>query len=245
MGGLTALALFFVEDATLQETLQRVVDLTAAVVPAVAWASITLLVEGRPRTAASTEDLVGEVDQAQYATGEGPCLDAYSEQTTKRMSTVRTDERWPEFSRAAAAHGVNSVLSVPLIASGRGMGTLNMYGSTESAFSPNDEAAAEVFAAQATAVLANSLAYWDARGLSENLTEAMKSRAVIEQAKGILMGQSNIDADAAFAMLVRVSQRQNQKLRDVAADLVTLHSGGPDAPAGAPADRLNAEGPDL
>jgi AmiR/NasT family two-component response regulator len=69
-------------------------------------------------------------------------------------------------------------------------------------------------------VLANAQAYWDARELSSGLTEAMRYRAVIEQAKGILMGAEGCDEDAAFQILVRASQRENLKLREIAQRLV-------------------------
>ncbi len=69
-------------------------------------------------------------------------------------------------------------------------------------------------------MLANAQAYWDARHLSEQLGQAMQFRAVIEQAKGVLMATGGRNADEAFQLLVRASQRENRKLRDVAADLV-------------------------
>ena len=69
-------------------------------------------------------------------------------------------------------------------------------------------------------MLANAQAYWDAHLLSTGLAEAMRSRAVIEQAKGILMAAEGIDEDEAFDILTRASQRENVKLRDVALRIV-------------------------
>lgn len=77
-----------------------------------------------------------------------------------------------------------------------------------------------VFAAQAAIVLANAQAYWDARTLSEQMSEAMEHRSTIEQAKGIIMAGGGRNADEAFQVLVRASQRENRKLRDVAAEIV-------------------------
>ena len=77
-----------------------------------------------------------------------------------------------------------------------------------------------LFASQAAFLLANAQAYWDARTLSENLEQAMLSRATIEQAKGIIMSSTGCDADEAFQMLIRQSQEQNIKLRDLADELV-------------------------
>ncbi len=85
-----------------------------------------------------------------------------------------------------------------------------------------------MFASQAAIVLANAQAYWDAREMSAGLTEAMKSRAVIEQAKGMLMAAQGCDEDTAFDFLVKASQRENLKLRDIAQRIVdrAVHRGG-------------------
>jgi AmiR/NasT family two-component response regulator len=77
-----------------------------------------------------------------------------------------------------------------------------------------------LFASQAAIVLANAQLYWDARELSEGLGEAMMHRAVIEQAKGVLMGAQGCDEDEAFQMLVKASQRENVKVRTVAKRIV-------------------------
>ncbi len=87
----------------------------------------------------------------------------------------------------------------------------------------------ETFAAQASIVVSNAQSYWAAFELSENLAKAMESRAVIEQAKGILMSRLRIDADAAFGVLRERSQASNRKLRDIAADIVNTTGGGDDA----------------
>lgn len=105
------------------------------------------------------------------------------------------------------------------------MGALNLYSRSEAGFSEQDEKVGLTFAAQAGIALANTQAYWDAYELSQNLSEAMKSRATIEQAKGILMAARRCDADEAFQILVRASQRENRKLREVAEQLVRGTSG--------------------
>ena len=94
------------------------------------------------------------------------------------------------------------------------------YSEDANGFSEADHQSAELFAAQAAVMLANAQALDDARSLGEGLREAMASRAAIEQAKGILIAQSGVDADEAFDLLRRASQRENRKLRDVAADIV-------------------------
>jgi GAF domain-containing protein len=221
---LAALSRFFVGDHTLEETLLRVSDLTVEAVPAADLVGITMVVEGRKRTAVFTDETAPEVDQAQYDTGEGPCLDAFEKQQVFALDSTREDGPWPAFRQAAAAHGIGSTLSLPMVVDKRGVGAMNLYAHRERAFTQESREVGAMFASQAAIVLANAHAYWDARELGERLGEAMKSRAVIEQAKGMLMAAQRCDEDAAFELLVRASQRENRKLRDVAAGIVAKAS---------------------
>ena len=103
----------------------------------------------------------------------------------------------------------------------RASGALNLYARTADGFSSDDEALGIELAAAAAIVLANASAYWEASQLSEQLGQAMRSRAVIEQAKGILMARSpQLTADEAFDLLRKASQRENVKLRDIAQRIV-------------------------
>ena len=218
--GLVAMARFFVGDSTLQETLQRVADLSLEAVPRADMAGITMLVEGRAKTAVFTDEVAPEIDAAQYETGVGPCLDAFRHQQVYRIDFMEKDRQWPPFSEAAGARGVQSSMSLPLVARLEGVGALNLYSHATEAFSDDDVQIALQFATQAASVLANSQAYWDAHQLGEDLAQAMRSRATIEQAKGILMAAQRCTADEAFEILVRASQRENRKLREMAEELV-------------------------
>ena len=218
--GLEAMSSFFVGDATLRETLQRVADLACEAVGNTDVVGLTMLVQGRPRTAVFTDDTAPEIDAAQYETGIGPCLDSFRQQQVFRIDQMESDKHWPAFSEAAAAHGIASSLSVPLLARHEGVGALNLYSRSPAAFSEDDVEAALQFASHAAIVLANSQAYWDAHQLGEDLAQAMRSRATIEQAKGILMAAQRCTADEAFEILVRASQRENRKLRDIAEEMV-------------------------
>ena len=221
---LATLSRFFIGDSTLGDTLQRVVDLAAVAVPPAAFTGITMLVDERVSTAVFSDPESAVIDEAQYAAGTGPCLDAYRDGVVYVIPSTKRDERWPEFSRTAYEHGVNNTLSLPLLVGDDSVGALNLYGREEDVFSADDQENAQNFAVQAAVVLANAQAYWDARTLGERLTEATRSRATIEQAKGILMAQSKVSPDQAFDLLRHASQRENRKLRDIARELVERHS---------------------
>jgi GAF domain-containing protein len=217
---LRALTQFFVNDGTLGDTLHRVSEMACSITPA-RYAGITLLVEGAPRTGVFTNPDALEIDEAQYRSGEGPCMYAFHNQQLYRIDDTASDARWPEFAAAALSHGIRATLSVPLSARGAGIGALNLYSESPGAFTDGHEKAVLVFAEQASIALANAQVYWDARELSENLSAAIKTREVISQAVGILLAAGGRTPDEAFAMLASASQRENRKVRDIAADIVT------------------------
>jgi GAF domain-containing protein len=205
------------------DTLLEVSRITVDAVPAAEMAGITMLSEhGTPTTAVFTDPLAPEIDAAQYESGAGPCLDAWRQRRVVRIDDTSAGAgQYPAFSKAAAAHGVESVLSLPLIAGSNGLGALNLYARRSGGFTTDDETLGLELASAAAIVLANASAYWEANQLSEQLNQAMRSRAVIEQAKGILMARSpDLGPDDAFEVLRKASQRENVKLREIAQRIV-------------------------
>ena len=220
---LRALSHFLVADAPFGDTLQRVAHLTVESVPGARFAGITMLDEDeRASTAVFTDEEAPEIDQAQYDAGRGPCLDAWRTKVAVRIDDMRaTSPDYDEFAQACLDHGIRSTLSLPLAAAGRAIGALNLYSEQRGGFTPDDEQLGGHLATAASAVLANAISYWGAYELSQQMTEAMQSRAVIEQAKGMLMaGSPGLSPDGAFDLLRQASQRENVKLRDIAQRVV-------------------------
>lgn len=215
-----ALTQYFVGDATMGETLTRVAELTRHAVPQAEFVGITMMVDGRVGTYIFTHPEVPEIDRAQYESGGGPCVDAYLTGEPYMIESTRSDDRWPEFCHVAYQHGVLSTLSLPMSVNVAPIGALNLYARVEQAFRQHDIELGQRFALQAGFVLVNAQAYWDSRTLSENLEAALASRAVIEQAKGVIMNAQRTSADEAFQILVAQSQHENMKLRDVAQRIV-------------------------
>lgn len=219
--GMGALQRFVVGNESLPDTLERVAYLVEDVVSTAKLTGITLIGDdGRPTTAARTDAETQEIDSAQYEADEGPCLHAFRTRRVVHVRSIRNDARWRNFRSSALEHGVHSSLSIPLEVDDSAIGALNLYGSAENGFSADDERNATLFAAQASIALQNAQAYWGAYQEALNLGEAMKSRALIEQAKGILIGETGVSAEEAFDMLRRASQRENRKLRDIASEIV-------------------------
>lgn len=135
-------------------------------------------------------------------------------------------EAYPEFAAAARDAGVCSFLAAPLLVRGTGIGAVNLYSGEPHGFAELDEAVVQLFSGQASIAVANSQLYQGARALSGQLEQAMASRAVIEQAKGVLIATQAVDEATAFELLTRTSQRENRKLRVVAADIVDAAAAG-------------------
>jgi putative methionine-R-sulfoxide reductase with GAF domain len=171
-----------VGDTMLEETLRGVAELAKAAICGSDMVGVTMLVAGHPRTAVSTDDIVSEVECVEYRSGIGPCLDACADRQVQCVNSTDNDDRWLAFSQAAAARGIMSSMSLPLVAHHEGIGALNCYSRTATAFSADDERAAAPFALAAAMVLS----YWDASHTDERFSVAPPSPATIQQAKDIL-----------------------------------------------------------
>ncbi|GAA1429586.1 GAF and ANTAR domain-containing protein [Microlunatus lacustris] len=208
------------DGSSLSPVLQRVADLAQQLIPELAEVSVTLVEHGRARTVVFTGRLAVVLDERQYASGFGPCLDAAASGSTIAVDTAVSDNPYPDFSQAAAAQGITRVLAVGLPIAQRTLGALNMFSDAEHPFSPDSVALAETFASYAGIAVANATLYHAAVDEAQHMHAALRSRAVIEQAKGVLMTTRHCTADEAFALLTRASQHQNRKLHDIATELV-------------------------
>jgi GAF domain-containing protein len=220
---LGALSRFLVARSSMGDTLLRVSEITTAALPGAVMAGITMLGEdGTPKTGIFTDPQAPEIDQAQYDSGRGPCLDSWRQTRLVRLDDIeKAVDDYPEFAETAQRHGIQSSLSLPLVAGDQAIGALNLYSRARNGFTDQDETLGQELAGAAAIVLANASAYWEASQLSEQLGEAMRSRAVIEQAKGMLMARTpHLGADDAFDLLRKASQRENVKLRDIAQRIV-------------------------
>jgi GAF domain-containing protein len=215
------------DDEHLIASLQGVARAGCALLMNCAAASVTLVEDGRARTIASTNEAAVAIDQAQYDADDGPCLEAARKSVVVRIDWMPKAQRWKNVAARAIDLGVLSSLSLPLVLPGPStIGAFNVYGALGGAFDEDDEQIGQAFAVQASVVVANAKAYWAAFESTRQLAEAMESRSVIEQAKGILMRSERCTADRAFEILRGASQRQNRKLRDIAAELVARTAGG-------------------
>jgi GAF domain-containing protein len=204
----------------MQSLLQTVADLAKSVMPGNPEASVTLLVNDKATTAVFTGQLALDCDESQYGRGYGPCLHAASTGELIEIADAQADTRWRDYLDRAVERGALGSLSVPLPVSEGVAGALNIYARKPNAFDEDSRAAATRFAPYVAVAVSNMRAYQDARDMADNLQAALESRAVIDQAKGILMERYKLTADQAFQLLAEASMRTNTKLRTVAENLV-------------------------
>ena len=214
---LAAIARELVNEPDMQHTLQGVVEAAAQNLDGEVWASVSLVKDRREvQTPAVSDDRAGRADQLQYELEEGPCLDAIWEQETFQIDDMSADERYPRWTRAVAEQtGIRSSLSLQLFtdAEQNSLGGLNLYSPQPGAFDAETRAEALAFAAQAAVALRSAQT-------EENLRSGMATRNLIGMAQGILIERLRLTPDQAFAVLSRLSQESNTKLRDVARRLV-------------------------
>jgi len=203
-----------------ETTLRRVGDLAVRSIDGCAAAGVTLRDARDPTTKAATGGLVYEVDTYQYEIDEGPCLHAVAGREITEIEEMESDQRWPRFAAHAAERGVHSSLSLPMMVRGEAIGALNLYAFCPKAFTAADRQTGTLFAAQAAVAVANAQSYAASVKLARELREALDSRAVIDQAMGILIGRNGLGPEEAFTALRVRSQSENRKLRDVADDVV-------------------------
>ncbi len=202
----------------LQDYLVKVVHAIRDHVAGCDEVGITLLVDGRPSTVAYTTVATLEIDAVQYQLDEGPCLDAARLRTEviSDLADGEVDSRWPLFAEAVRRDGMQSLMAVPLVSGEHCVGALNLYGHAAQAFQGFEASLTRVAAGRAADAIVAVLQLDGAHRLAGQLEQAMASRAVIEQAKGVLMAMRGLDEHAAFEWLRQTSQTRNVKVRTLA-----------------------------
>jgi GAF domain-containing protein len=217
------------ETDGVQDFLQELAALTVTVLTGELFCGITLRRDRHPVTVASSDARAARVDEIQYGHDQGPCLTSMRDGVVVLIEDLVEDVRWGAYRVPALTHGVRSSLSLPLGGDSGMIGALNIYASEPRVFGPTEQLAAARFAAEASRALALAVRLTERTEMSEHLQSALASRAVIDQALGVVMGQQRCTADEAFATLRTISQNRNVKLREVAAEIVTAVSGHPPA----------------
>lgn len=199
-------------------TARQSVELAVRLVSGCDAAGITRVQGKSVYTVAETHPIARSGDELQYHFGEGPCLEALGDVEYIRSDDVASDPRWPRWGpRAHRELGVGSMLSLRLFTADATVGALNLYALQKESFSDVSHLEGRTLAAQCAVAMASA-------DTIDNLHVAVRHRTTIGQAQGILMERFSIDADNALAVLTRLSQDHNEKLYDLASQIVTTRN---------------------
>jgi len=195
-----------------------VVDVLSAAGAGVSLADDT----GRLRAITSINALSAAIEAAEEQYEQGPCVDAYRDgHSVPVPDLAKHSSSWTEYTTVARRHGVVSVLAVPVAAHGSTMGALDVY-ATEARTWADDSTVAQTFADMAASYLLHASALDQAQRTAEQLQNALDSRLVIEQAKGMLANEHNIPVEEAFQTLRRHARRHGANLTSTAEAIVHL-----------------------
>ena len=186
---------------------------------------VTMADHGQLRvlTAVSQASAELERDHAQLHPFPCPCRDAYSTGEVVRVTDIRQEStRWPEFSASATRLSMPGVAAIPIRLADQIIGALNLYSPEPREWSDEDIAVAAVLADMATSYVVNASKLHQQEQLSEQLQEALESRVVIEQAKGMTAQQNSVTLDHAYQRMRRHARNNNASLRVVAEAIVAV-----------------------
>ena len=184
----------------------------------VGWdaAAASLVEKDTFATYGTQDERINPVDQAQYDTKKGPCVDAAKAGEFRYFDGTEIPPEWRMFAETAAEANVYSVMSFPMMLDGESLGALNFYSRERGALREGQREEGMALAAHAAVTIANMRHFAKQDTQVDQLEEGLQTRTMIGQATGLLMAQEGLTSDEAFQKLVRVSQNANIKLREIA-----------------------------
>jgi PAS domain S-box-containing protein len=205
------------EEHALDNILARLTSLASLATNAVA-STVCLAID--LDTCQIDDDVYRDLHVMQIKRQSGPSIEAMQSNQLIAVDDLEIDERWPFLHEPAGRLAVHSALAVPLRVGRECVGVLTVYGRVPAMFTDHDVETLHALGSQAAFASANVRLYQSASDLAGGLETAMAHRAVIEQAKGMVMMREKCTADEAFAFLCRQSQTRNVKLRQLAQTIV-------------------------
>lgn len=208
-------------DELAVEGLQHVVELVVTSMESAQHASVMLMTGHELRSVAASDDVARDLDRAQVTSTDGPCYVALRRGDVTRIISTPNEDRWLSCRDACIEHHVMSVVAVPIREDDVTIGSLNLYSQDYHAFGANEIRLARLIAAQAAVIVRADRVSSTARQVTEDLVRAMPARAVVEQAKGIIMATTRCSADQAFDVLARQAHHEKRTVGEVANELVS------------------------
>jgi len=217
---LSELAITLARGPSIADVLRALAEQIVAV-GGVDSASASLQEAGRWRLYAGTDDRSRVLERSQKRSQHGPSVEAFRGGTVVALPDIEeAPPEWAAFRSAAGATGVVSVASVPLLSAGAHIGAMSLYSTRRRYWSRVDLDAARVLGDLVTSYVVTDVKLATQQGIIRQLREALISRVVIEQAKGVLAAERGVPVSEAFEMLRRYARSRGVTVRAVAVAVV-------------------------
>jgi GAF domain-containing protein len=203
----------------LAPTVQQVTDAAKQLFRADGAGLMLVDAEGQLRWASASDQTAQTVEDEQERLAQGPCAVAFSQRLPAAIRDLRTEPDWQEFTQVLVSEGIRAALSVPVELDGGVIGTLDIYARQARDWDPSEVAALQAYAGLVASLLMAAVTAQVKGRLADQLEAALQHRWLIEQAKGVIMGREELDAEAAFERLRRAARSSTRRLADVARDV--------------------------
>ena len=207
-------------EMRVEEAMHQIVQTTHAIFSVDGAALMLADGEHHLRNAAVSDERVRHLEELQVQYQEGPCISAFEDKVLVGAQDLKTDSRWPSFSRAAVERGLRAVLASPIPYNQDAVGVVAVLSQEEHPWPAEAELALLAFTDLAALLIATMMMGEQQTELSQQLQSALNSRAVIEQAKGVLIGQHGLSAQGAYEQIRAQARAERRKIAVVSAELV-------------------------
>lgn len=206
-------------ESGLAATLQQIADAAKQLFAADGAGLMLVDADRQLRWASASDQTAQTIEDGQERLAQGPCAVAFSQRLPAAIRDVRTEPEWAEFSRVLLGEGICAGLSVPVELDGGVIGTLDIYAAEPRDWDPSDVAALQAYGGLVASLLSAAVTAQVKGRLADQLQAALEHRWLIEQAKGVVMGREQVDAQAAFERLRGVARSSTRRLADVAREV--------------------------
>jgi GAF domain-containing protein len=203
----------------LARTLQQVTDGAKRLFRADGAGLMLIDAEGALRWASASDQTAQTLEDRQERLAQGPCAVAFSQRLPAAIRNIHTEPDWDKFAQVLLGEGVCAALSVPVELDGGIIGTLDIYAGQPRDWDPSEVAALQAYAGLVASLLSAAVTAQVKGRLADQLQAALQHRWLIEQAKGVLMGREDLDAQTAFERLRGAARSSTRRLADVARDV--------------------------
>ena len=235
---MTELQALLLTTPGVDDFVEGVAQAAARHVGAASSATITLRRDRRPTLVAASDPRAATCDEVEYATDDGPCLTAIDLGRIVHVPDMSVETRWPAWRAAARGHGYGSAAAIPREVRPGVQIALNLYAVSEHAWDAAAMTVAEMYADEIARTVELFLRTADQAELNADLRAALVSRAVIDQAIGVVMAENRCTAQEAMTILRSAARHRKTKLRILASSVVESVTGSPPQELGSFQERV-------